>query len=58
MGHQVFVAVHVDRTEETRNKYIILLRKPLGGCNLKHHERYNIQMDTDVLKNCVRATEM
>jgi hypothetical protein len=53
VGQQIFGAVHVGRIEETRNKYRVA-----GGCNVKHHQTDNIQMDYDVLKNCVTATEM
>lgn len=34
LGYQIFGALHEGRIdEETRNTYIILLGKPLGGCN-------------------------
>jgi hypothetical protein len=42
LGYQVFGALHEGMIEETRNTYIILLGKPLGGCNLKDHRTDNI----------------
>jgi hypothetical protein len=56
LGYQVFGALQAGRIQETRYTYIILLRKSLGGCNLKDHHTDNIQMDSDMLKS-VRATE-